>query len=149
MASRRAALAAAAPALFASPLAAFAVGANKVGYACRASEGGSEDCGVDAQAKRALTAKPGSGEAAGIRFAGTYSDPNHPGCPRKVTLAGGNVIVTGTDEAGGRPWKVKGYTYGKALVLDFTPKGGPADVIARWTGLGLEFPDGNLWTKKP
>ena len=48
VATRRAALSAAAPAIFASPLAALAVGENKVGYACR----GSEDCGVDAQAKR-------------------------------------------------------------------------------------------------
>lgn len=143
--SRRAALAAAAPALFAVPLAAFADKDSKVGYACR----GSDDCGVDAQAKRALMATPGSGSAAGIRFGGTYDDAQHPGCTRKVVLAGGNVIVTGTDEVGGKAWKIKGQTYGKALVLDFSSKGGPVDVVARWNGLGLAFDDGNVWTKKP
>ena len=143
--TRRAALFAA-PAVYAAPLAAFAVGDNKVGYACR----GNEDCGVDAGAKRALMATPGSGSAAGVRFAGTYDDPQHPGCTRKVVLAGGNVIVTGTDEVGGKPWKIKGQTYTeyKAVVLDFRPKGGPADVIARWNGLGLVFDDGNVWTRK-
>ena len=35
------------------------------------------------------------------------------GCTRKVVLAGGNVIVTGTDEVGGKQWKIKGTTYGK------------------------------------
>jgi hypothetical protein len=142
--TRRAALLAT-PALFAAPLAALADKDTKVGYACR----GNDDCGVDAQAKRALLATPGSGSAAGIRFGGTYDDPNHPGCTRKIVLAGTNVIVTGTDDVGGKPWKVKGQIYGKALLLDFTPKGGPADVIARWNGLGLVFDDGNVWSKKP
>lgn len=102
----------------------------------------------DLSLEQALTATPGSGSPAGIRFGGTYDDPQHPGCTRKVVLAGGNVIVTGTDEIGGKQWKIKGTTYGKALVLDFRPKGGPADVIARWNGLGLAFDDGNVWTKK-
>merc|ERR1711865_350732 len=88
--TRRAALLAT-PALFAAPLAALADKDTKVGYACR----GNDDCGVDAQAKRALLATPGSGSAAGIRFGGTYDDPNHPGCTRKIVLAGTNVIVTG------------------------------------------------------
>ena len=129
---------AAAPALLA-PLAAVAVGENKVGYACR----GSDDCGVDKAAIARLTATPGSGSAAGVRFGGTYTDPQHPGCTRKVVLTGSNVVITGADEPGGKEWKVKGKPYGRALLIDFTPKGGPPDVIARWTGLGLEFPDGN------
>ena len=149
---RRAALTAAAPALLAASLAAipgsaFAVGDNKVGYACR----GNDDCGVDAGAKRALMSAPGSGSAAGIRFAGTYNDPLHPGCTRKIVLAGGNIIVTGTDEPGGKEWKLKGKTYTeyKAVVIDFSPKGGPKEVIARWNGLGLAFDDGNVWSRKP
>ena len=141
-ATRRAALAAA-PALLA-PLAAVAVGENKVGYACR----GTDDCGVDKASIARLTATPGSGSAAGVRFGGTYTDPQHPGCTRKVVLTGSNVVITGADEPGGKEWKVKGKPYGRALLIDFTPKGGPPDVIARWTGLGLEFPDGNKWTKK-
>ena len=58
-ATTRRSVLAAAPALFA-PLAANAVGANKVGYACR----GDEDCGVSEGAVAALTATPGSWGAA-------------------------------------------------------------------------------------
>ena len=142
--TRRAALAAAPAALFAATSPAFAVGANKVGYACRGDEG----CGLEGNAVARLAATPGQGEAAGIRFAGTYKDPAFPDLPRKLILAGTNVIVTGKDEAGGKEWKVKGKPYGKALVLDFSPKGGPTEVVARWNGLGLAFEDGNIWSKK-
>eukprot|EP00965_Chrysotila_dentata_P247551 6207811-Pleurochrysis_carterae.AAC.2 len=99
----------------------------------------------NANAARQLAAAP-FGEKAGVRFAGSYSDPNHPGCPRKVRLAGSSVIVTGADEDG-KGWKVRGEAYGNKILLDFTPKGGPADVIGKWTGLGIAFPDGNVWTK--
>ena len=153
--SRRDALSTAAAALLASaaPLAASAVGDNKVGYACR----GNDDCGVDAQAKARLTATPGQGEAAGIRFGGTYIDPQHPGCTRKIVLAGSNAIITGKDVVDGKEWKAKAKPYGKALLIDFSAKGGPsggeafsgqADVVARWNGIGLVFDDGNTWTKK-
>lgn len=175
----------AAPLLTVAPLASQAAGGGdqKVGYACR----GSDDCGVDAQAIRALTNAPGQGEAAGIRFGGTYSDPLHPDCPRKVVLAGKKAIITGTDTAGGKEWKVKGEPYGKYLIIDFSSKGGPTEVrlhtgtgtsstdaacmlrlvlprsnnvctracmphslqaVAKWTGFGLKFEDGNVWTKK-
>lgn len=140
---------AAAPALLAPPLAAHAAGdykarADKVGYACR----GNDDCGYDDSAVARLMATPGQGDAAGIRFGGTYDDPQHPGCTRKLVLAGKQVIITGTDEVGGKAWKVKGEPYGRALILDFSSKGGPKQVIARWNGLGLVFDDGNVWTKK-
>ena len=136
----------AAPALTMLPLASQAAGDRnaKVGYACR----GDEDCGVDALAKLKLTNTPGTGEAAGIRFAGTYNDPAYPGLPRKLILAGTNVIITGKNAADGKEWKVKGKPYGKALVLDLTPAGGAVDTIARWNGLGLAFEDGNVWKKK-
>ena len=58
------------------------------------------------------------------------------------------MIITGKDEAGGKEWKAKGKPYGKALVMDFTAKGGEKETIARWNGLGLVFEDGNTWTKK-
>ena len=146
--SRRAALLSAAPAaLLLAPLASQAVGENKVGYACR----GDEDCGVSAQAIRSLTARPGTGEAAGIRFAGSYIDPAFPGLPRKLILAGSNVIITGADEKGGKEWKIKGKPYGKALVLDYSTKvkGGDKEVIARYDlAKGLVFDDGVVWKKK-
>ena len=141
--TRRAALLSATPVLLA-PFAALAVGDNKVGYACR----GNEDCGVDALAKLRLTQAPGQGEAAGIRFAGTYIEPDFPDLPRKLILAGSNVIITGTDSKGGKEWKVKGKPYGKAIVFDMSVRGGDKETIARWNGLGLAFEDGSVWKKK-
>lgn len=136
--TRRAALAAAPGfALAAAPLPSLAV--KETGYAARSE--------VDASAVRALTATPGQGEKAGVRIGGTYKDPLHPGCPRKVVLSGSTVIVTGSDEDG-KPWKVKGLVKGTRVLLDFTPKGGPKDVLAEYqTGVGLRFPDGNVWSK--
>ena len=118
--------------------------AAKEPYSCR---GTAEGCVGQSDVAR-LLATPGQGESAGIRFAGTYSDPAFPGLPRKLQLAGTNVIINGKDEKDGKEWKVKGKPYGRALVLDFSSKGGEKDVIARWTGLGLSFPDGSVWTKK-
>ena len=34
---------------------------------------------------------------------------------------------------------------GKEMKVDFSPKGGPPDLIAKWTGDGIIFPDGNKW----
>ena len=133
--SRRSIIAAA-PAI-ATALPAFAV--KETGYAANAlsaSEQGAAQRFADSP----------QGEPAGIRFAGSYSDPNHPGCPRKVKLAGKNAVIIGSDEDG-KAWKVKAEVSGRRLLIDFTPKGGPADVVATWTGLGLSFPDGNVWTK--
>ena len=84
----------------------------------------------------------------GIRLAGKYSDPAHPGCTRKVTTIGTNkVLIEGADEDG-KPWKVRGTYEGKEVTIDFTPKGGPKDVTATYTiAGGLTFPDGNKWKK--
>ena len=96
--------------------------------------------------KKAFTESSVRGKA-GIRFGGTYTDPLHPGCPRKVLLQGGGAQITGADEDG-KPFKLKAEVSGKALYIDFSPKGGPSSVRAEWTGLGLAFPDGNVWSKK-
>uniref|UniRef100_A0A7S0NYW8 Uncharacterized protein n=1 Tax=Calcidiscus leptoporus TaxID=127549 RepID=A0A7S0NYW8_9EUKA len=83
---------------------------------------------------------------AGIRLAGTYSDPLHPGCERKIVLQGGGAIVTGRDEDN-QKFKLRGSANGKALYIDFSPKGGPQSVRAEWNGVGLVFPDGSVWTR--
>ena len=83
----------------------------------------------------------------GVRFQGTYSDPAHPGCTRRITLAGRNAIITGADEDG-KPWKVAAVPQGDKILVDFSPKGGPADVVGQWLGTGgIKFPDGNVWAK--
>ena len=104
-------------------------------------------------------------------FTGDYDDPNHPNCLRQVKVVGAPikadgsrplyaiVEVTGYDGKEGettckdRPtretlWKVTGKTRGKEdATLDFSSKGGPADVVGKWDGSGIVFPDGNKWTK--
>ena len=48
-----------------------------------------------------LTNRSTRSGAQGIRIGGTYSDPAHPGCTRKVTLIGTNkVLIEGADEDG-------------------------------------------------
>lgn len=44
-------------------------------------------------------------------------------------------------------YTLKGGVSGRALYIDFSKKGGPSEVRAEWTGVGLAFPDGNVWTK--
>merc|ERR1719353_2754466 len=85
---------------------------------------------------------------AGVRLAGKYSDPAHPGCKRTVTTVGTNkVVIDGADEDG-KKWTVRGTYEGKSITVDFTPKGGPKDVTATYAlGKGLTFPDGNTWKK--
>lgn len=56
------------------------------------------------------------------------------------------VTITGADEDG-KKWVVKGQTNGRDLLLDFSPKGGPPQVLAKADSLGIRFPDGNVWTK--
>ena len=31
--------------------------------------------------------------------------------------------------------------------IDFSPKGGPKDLLGKWTGKGILSPDGNNWSK--
>jgi len=133
----------AAPAAALTPLAAVANGdrSSKVGYKCR----GDESCGMTESSTQAFTESSVAGKA-GIRFGGSYSDPLHPGCLRKIVLQGGGAILTLADEDG-KKYTLKGGVSGKALYIDFSKKGGPSEVRAEWTGVGLAFPDGNVWTK--
>merc|ERR1712086_221692 len=139
--TRRGLLSFAPVAAMAPILSAHAVGDNKVGYAC----GGDESCGMSDSKTRAFTESSVAGKA-GIRIGGTYTDPLHPGCQHKILLQGGGAIITGADEDG-KKFKLKGVVNGKAVYIDFTPKGGPTNVRAEWTGIGLQFADGNVWTK--
>lgn len=88
---------------------------------------------------------------------GYYSDPNHPGCTRKIEQEDfGPMVVIGTDGnpgclGAGRPtaWRITPkFTPGSdTLVFDFSSKGGPANVEGKWDGTGIVFPDGNKWKR--
>eukprot|EP00931_Biecheleriopsis_adriatica_P078221 TRINITY_DN51682_c0_g1_i1.p1 TRINITY_DN51682_c0_g1~~TRINITY_DN51682_c0_g1_i1.p1 ORF type:complete len:180 (+),score=35.65 TRINITY_DN51682_c0_g1_i1:64-603(+) len=93
-----------------------------------------------------------------LTWSGKYSDPNHPGCERKVTKSGDQFIITGTDSATGKSgcestdklkkWQLSGVLVNdNTMTIDFSPKGGPEDLLATRTSAGISFPDGNTWTK--
>jgi hypothetical protein len=104
-----------------------------------------------------------SANAATDLFAGSYSDPNHPNCQRVIaTVSPGKVSVSGTDgnpgcppNGSGKGWKLDGTVSGSSIVVDFSPKGGPANLKGTFLkndialNGGIQWPDGNLWSKKP
>eukprot|EP00667_Euglena_gracilis_P024415 EG_transcript_28098 len=81
-------------------------------------------------------------------FEGRYSDPNHPTGYRVIVVNGDNTAtIIGTDEAGGPTWTLRGVFQAGGLLIDFSPKGGPRDLLAKYEPGGIRFPDGNLWRK--
>jgi hypothetical protein len=92
-----------------------------------------------------------------VDFTGSYSDPNHPNCQRiiEVTKGSKTASLKGTDgnpgcpaDGSGKEWKLTGQIKGDSILIDFSPKGGPADLEGKWDGTGIKFPDGNKWTLK-
>lgn len=87
-------------------------------------------------------------------FEGEYNDPNHPGCLRRIEADGRVVGADGTPGClNGEPqkeWVLQGVIDedNKRIFIDFSPKGGPKDLVGVWTDGGIKFPDGNLWSKK-
>jgi hypothetical protein len=118
----------------------------------------------EASATKALTGQ-------GSPFTGDYEDPNHPGCLRQVKVVGAPlrgdgtrspypvVEVKGWDGKDGickeRPerseiWAVEGKLKSKEeATIDFSSKGGPANLLGKWDTDGILFPDGNKWAKIP
>merc|ERR1719506_416539 len=103
-------------------------------------------------------------------FTGDYDDPNHPDCLRQVKVVGAPlkgdgtrspypvIEVVGYDGKGGkvctdRPtrddlWKIQGTVKSSnTAFIDFSPKGGPEKLLAKYEDGGIVFPDGNKWTK--
>lgn len=119
------------------------------------------------QEANAAAAKTGAASP----FTGDYDDPNHPDCLRQVKVVGAPLRGDGTRSAypvmeitgydgksgGGactdRPtradlWKIEGTVKSTTdAVIDFSPKGGPAKLTAKYEDGGIVFPDGNKWTK--
>lgn len=97
--------------------------------------------------------------AAIARWSGIYDDPKHPGCERSITKDGGDFVISGTSSEDGnkacledaptKRWYLIAQQ-GEAsdeLLVDFSPKGGPKDAVAKFDGDGIVFPDGNRWAK--
>ena len=90
-------------------------------------------------------------------FVGRYSDPKHPGCAREIAAgsSGATLAVRGADGTPGcsngedqREWSLEGVVRGEGeILIDFSPKGGPKDLLGKWTGTGILYPDGNTWSK--
>ena len=91
---------------------------------------------------------------------GYYSDPQHPMCPRKMVYEydlykTATLMVVGGDGNPGCEKKVMTRWTAKvdfkagsdSITIDFSKKGGPADVVAKWDKDGIVFPDGNKWKK--
>lgn len=89
---------------------------------------------------------------------GSYSDPFHPNCQREIIVNGLTADIKGTDgnpgcpaDGSGKEWKLQGKinSKGDTILVDFTPKGGPKDIMGVWDGSGIKWPDGNKWSIKP
>lgn len=91
----------------------------------------------------------------GPPFDGAYTDPKHPGCPRNIALVDdSNVDITGQDGTPGctadgptKAWRLAGKVKGDQIFVDFSPKGGPKNLLGKWEEDGIRWPDSNKWTK--
>jgi hypothetical protein len=91
------------------------------------------------------------------RFEGVFTDPNHPGTTRTITVkvTGGDDDVSvvgfdladdGTEEAWG---PLEASVDGTKITVDFSSKGGPSDLQGVWDQTGkIVWSDGNEWPKK-
>lgn len=97
----------------------------------------------------------------GGTFSGKYSDPNHPGCARVISLETDvSAKVFGADAAGGEGVQCDGVTDVKwgplpavinslEIVVDFSSKGGPSNLAGKFNTDKQEimWQDGNAWVK--
>ena len=91
-------------------------------------------------------------------FAGKYIDPNHPHCPREIDA---NGVISGVDPVpfakgrGCRGYKKKNESQavdaGKITLWSIkgvvAKDGSGESFTGKWNGVGIEFPDGNVWEK--
>mmetsp|Transcript_43031 Transcript_43031/g.98944 ORF Transcript_43031/g.98944 Transcript_43031/m.98944 type:complete len:183 (+) Transcript_43031:71-619(+) len=115
---------------------------------------------VAATALGSLSAAPAAW-AGPLLWSGSYLDPQHDGCLRRIIKEGDSFAIIGTSAADGskdcKPkaavtrWEVKGTVpfnpFADEMIIDFSPKGGPASVTATLSKSGISFPDGNKWKK--
>lgn len=67
---------------------------------------------------------------------GVYLDPNHPQGFRLLRVSSGVAVLTGSDTGLSPEWTLRGSVRGSILSLDFTPKGNPQVLEARFDGTG-------------
>merc|ERR1719389_809584 len=78
-----------------------------------------------------------------LKFAGKYSDPNHPHCPRYISPKNDQVLsISGDDPAEGKSecdgstdeaWgPLIGHCHDDVITCNFTPKGGPIDLAGNY-----------------
>jgi hypothetical protein len=106
-----------------------------------------------------LLATPSKASAAdGSAFVGTYSDPiNHPGGTRTIRLLDegkiGDYQLAEVLGGGGigepKHFVLPAIVIGdRAIVIDFSPKGGPRDFTGVLNGQNIKFlKDGNTWPR--
>jgi hypothetical protein len=83
----------------------------------------------------------------------------HPMCKREIQVKedGKAAVVLGEDgnpgcESGSptKSWKLSGRVEGESIYVDFSPKGGPKDLVGKWEDAapqGIRWPDSNKWTR--
>jgi hypothetical protein len=110
--------------------------------------------------KGSSSSKKGGKKGVGmVLFSGSFADPNHPNCQRIISVDGPTLTVKGTDgnpgcppDGSGEEFEVAGRVWSSGdnmmIIIDFTPKGGPPDIMAVWDSTlpaGILFADGNKW----
>jgi hypothetical protein len=94
-------------------------------------------------------------------FVGRYSDPNHPGGTREVTLLADQIGAYRLANVHGGGGKGEPPSYdlpaviieregSQQIIIDFSvpPKNGPRDFAGVWDKSGIRFlRDGNFWPK--
>eukprot|EP00960_Hanusia_phi_P055557 763001-Hanusia_phi.AAC.8 len=80
---------------------------------------------------------------------------------RQVSGVDGNPGCPADNAGAQKPWRLNGEcTFcchiltqpvgkvdGKNIFVDFSPKGGPKDLLGKWENDGIRWPDSNKWTK--
>jgi hypothetical protein len=82
-----------------------------------------------------------------------FEDPIHNNALRKLSIHNdGKITIVGKDSPRGKTWNAKGSLTGKDnnLILDFSSKGGPKDIKAKFVSSNthnsnIKFADGNVW----
>lgn len=65
-------------------------------------------------------------------------------------MSGERAVVDGNDEApkaSGATWSVEARVEGNGILVDFSSKGGPKELLGKFDGSGIAFTDGNRWEK--